>query len=167
MKVAQLCPTFCDPMDYRPPGSSVHGLLQARILEWGIMPFSRDLPFPGIKPKSPALQADSVPFELLGNSPLIKVNVTWWKKQWASNHGREARDLDGLFHLFKPCFSYFFSAAIVPICPHRVVRIKRDNRGKSCTKPWKHKDKGLLLSWMSSFCNLQICNLRTVLLKYQ
>ena len=31
--VAQLCLTFCDPMDYSPPGSSVHGLSQARILE--------------------------------------------------------------------------------------------------------------------------------------
>ena len=34
MLVAQLHPTLCDPMDYSPPGSSVHGILQARILEW-------------------------------------------------------------------------------------------------------------------------------------
>ena len=34
MLVTQLCLTFCDPMDYSPPGSSVHGILQARILEW-------------------------------------------------------------------------------------------------------------------------------------
>ena len=39
--VAQSCPTLCDPMDYSPPGSSVHGILQARILEWVAMPFSR------------------------------------------------------------------------------------------------------------------------------
>ena len=32
--VAQLCPTLCDPMDCSPPGSSVHGIFQARILEW-------------------------------------------------------------------------------------------------------------------------------------
>ena len=32
--VAQSCPTLCDPVDYRPPGSSVHGISQARILEW-------------------------------------------------------------------------------------------------------------------------------------
>ena len=38
-KVAQSCPTLCDPMDHSPPGSSVHGILQARIL-----PFSGDLP---------------------------------------------------------------------------------------------------------------------------
>ena len=37
--VAQLCPTLCDPMDYTQPGSSVHGILQARILEWVAMPW--------------------------------------------------------------------------------------------------------------------------------
>ena len=37
----QSCPTLCDPMDCSPPDSSVHGLLQARILEWVVMPSSR------------------------------------------------------------------------------------------------------------------------------
>ena len=39
--VAQSCPTLCDPMDWSPPGSSVHGILQARILEWVVIPSSR------------------------------------------------------------------------------------------------------------------------------
>ena len=39
--VAQSCPTLCDPMDCSPPGSSVHGILQARILEWVAISFSR------------------------------------------------------------------------------------------------------------------------------
>ena len=39
--VAQLCPSVCDPMDCSPPGSSVHGTLQAAILEWVAIPFSR------------------------------------------------------------------------------------------------------------------------------
>ena len=39
--VAQSCPTLCDPMDGSPPGSSVHGILQAKILEWVAIPFSR------------------------------------------------------------------------------------------------------------------------------
>ena len=39
--VTQSCPTLFDPMDYNPPGSSVHGILQARILEWVDIPFSR------------------------------------------------------------------------------------------------------------------------------
>ena len=40
-KVLQLCPTLCNPMDCSQPGSSVHGILQARILEWVAMPSSR------------------------------------------------------------------------------------------------------------------------------
>ena len=39
--VAKLCLTLCDPMDCSPPGSSVHGISQARILEWVVVPFSR------------------------------------------------------------------------------------------------------------------------------
>ena len=39
--VAQSSPTLCNPMDYSPPGSSVHGILQTRILEWVAVPFSR------------------------------------------------------------------------------------------------------------------------------
>ena len=58
VKVAQSCPTLCDPMDY-----TVHGILQARILEWVAIPFSRDLLNPGIKPRSPTLQVDSLPAE--------------------------------------------------------------------------------------------------------
>ena len=56
VKVAQSCPTICDPMDCRPPGSSAHGILQASILEWVAISFSRDLPHPGIEPGSLALQ---------------------------------------------------------------------------------------------------------------
>ena len=41
VKVAQLCPTLCDPIDCSLPGSSVHGILQARILEWVAISFSR------------------------------------------------------------------------------------------------------------------------------
>ena len=40
-EVCQSCPTLCDPMDCSPPGSSVHGILQARILEWVAISFSR------------------------------------------------------------------------------------------------------------------------------
>ena len=50
--VAQSCPVLCDPMDYSPPGSSVHRILQARILEWVAFPPPGDLPDPGIKLKS-------------------------------------------------------------------------------------------------------------------
>ena len=58
VKVAQSCPTLCDPVDY-----TVHGILQVRILEGADFSFSGDLPNPGIEPRSPALQADSLPAE--------------------------------------------------------------------------------------------------------
>ena len=40
-KPLQSCPTLCDPMDYTPPGSSVHGIFQARILKWTLIPSSK------------------------------------------------------------------------------------------------------------------------------
>ena len=50
--LTQSCPTLCDPMDCIPPGSSVRGISQARILEWVAISSSRDLPNPGIEPAS-------------------------------------------------------------------------------------------------------------------
>ena len=50
-------------MDYSPPCSSFHGILQARILEWVAIPLPGDLPVPGIEARSPALQAYSLPSE--------------------------------------------------------------------------------------------------------
>uniref|UniRef100_A0AC11AT71 Uncharacterized protein n=1 Tax=Ovis aries TaxID=9940 RepID=A0AC11AT71_SHEEP len=54
----------CDPMDCSLPASSVHAILQARMLKGVAISFSRDLPYPAIEPGSPALQADSLPNEL-------------------------------------------------------------------------------------------------------
>ena len=44
--------TLCDSLDHSPPGSSIHGILQARIVEWVACPPPGDLPDPGIKPAS-------------------------------------------------------------------------------------------------------------------
>ena len=44
-EVAQWCPTLSDPMDCSPPGSSVHGIFQARVLEWGAIAFSDNISF--------------------------------------------------------------------------------------------------------------------------
>ena len=59
------------------PGSSVHGILQASILVWITFPFSRDLPDPVIEPRSPVLQADSLPSE-------PPINIGWYKS-WKSS----------------------------------------------------------------------------------
>ena len=60
VKVTQSCPTLCSPVDCSLPRSSVYGILQARILKWLPFPSSGDLPNLGIKPRFPALQADSL-----------------------------------------------------------------------------------------------------------
>ena len=71
--VTQLCMTLCNPMDCSPPGSSVHGIFQARILEWVSMPSSRESSHPGIKPRSPTLQANSWLSEPLGKPKNTRV----------------------------------------------------------------------------------------------
>ena len=60
MLVTQSCPTPCDPMDWDLPGSSVHGILQPRILEWVAISFSRRSSRPWDWTHASALQADSL-----------------------------------------------------------------------------------------------------------
>ena len=74
-KSLQSCPALCDPMHCSPPGSFVHGVLQARMLEWVPCLPPGDLPNPGIKPRSPALKADSLPLEPPGESYLLYIHV--------------------------------------------------------------------------------------------
>ena len=68
MKVAQSCPTLCDPMDY-----TVHGILQARILEWVAFPFSRGSSQPRDRTQSPVLQVDSLAAEPQGKPIDVRV----------------------------------------------------------------------------------------------
>ena len=68
-KSHQLCPTLCNPMDCSPPGSSEHGILKEGILEWVAISFSRRYFWlRKIEPRSPTLQADSLPSEVQGSS---------------------------------------------------------------------------------------------------
>ena len=67
VSVAQSCLTLCAPMEGSLPDSSVHGISQARIVEWVAISSPGDLPDPGIKSGSPALQADSLPSEPPGS----------------------------------------------------------------------------------------------------
>ena len=64
-EAARLCPTLCEPWTVA-PGSSVHGTLQARILEWVAISFSRGSSQPGMEPRSPALWADALLSETPG-----------------------------------------------------------------------------------------------------
>ena len=67
VSVAHLCLTLCDAMDCSSLGSSVHGNLQAKILQSSAIPFSRVSFPPRIKPGSPALQVDSLPSTVLAS----------------------------------------------------------------------------------------------------
>ena len=72
VNVAQSCPTLCDPMDYEVPE-----ILQARTLEWvALSLFQGIIPNSGMEPRSPALQADSLPAESPGK-PVEYYSVKW------------------------------------------------------------------------------------------
>ena len=64
--VTQSCPSLCDPMDWGPPGSSIHGIFQARILGWVAISFFRGSSQP--RARTWTLQADSLPSEPLGKT---------------------------------------------------------------------------------------------------
>ena len=78
-KSLQSCPTLCDPMDFSPPGSSVHGIFLAREY-WSGLPFPspEDLSNPRIEPSSPVSPAlpISYPLSQLG-SPYIHIDVVY------------------------------------------------------------------------------------------
>ena len=65
--VAKSCPTFCDPMDCSPPGSSLHGISQARLLEWVAISFCRGSSRPRDQPMSSALAGGYLPLSHLGS----------------------------------------------------------------------------------------------------
>ena len=80
------------PHDY-----TVHGILQARILEWIAFPFSRGLPYPGFEPRSPTLQADSLPAKPQGkpkNTGVDSLSLLQWifptqELNWGLQHFRQ------------------------------------------------------------------------------
>ena len=81
--VAQSCPTLCNSLDHSPPGSSVHGILQARTLECSSIPSAGDLSNPGTELWSPTLQVDSLPLVPPGDSDVSDRDVLWgWGVEW-------------------------------------------------------------------------------------
>ena len=88
--VLQSCLTLCNPMDHSPSGCSVHGILQARILEWVAIPFSRDLPNswnPGLS------HAISLPSEPIGHRKKIIIHgpgFAFCVKSWRVRMGESS-----------------------------------------------------------------------------
>ena len=81
-KSLRFCLIFRNPMDCSPPGSSVHGILQTRILEWVPCLPPGELNNPGIEPGSCTLHAGSLPYDPPGK-PQILVNV--WHRTYLPN----------------------------------------------------------------------------------
>ena len=77
---ARSCPTLCDPMNCSQLSSSVHESSQARILSGLPFPSPGDLLDPGVKPGSPALQANSLPTEPPGKPKYSIFKVNWLTK---------------------------------------------------------------------------------------
>ena len=81
--VTQSCPTLCNHMDCNPPGSFVHGTLQARILEWEPFPSPGYLPNPGIEPGFSALLLEtSLVTQMVKRLPTMR-------ETWVQSLGRE------------------------------------------------------------------------------
>ena len=113
VKVTQSCLTLWDPMDY-----TVHGILQARVLEWVAFPSPGDLPNPGIKPRSTALRANSLPAEPQGKPSLTlgryyPAVARDYHRKPASKSGYKAkrwRETSFWWHYLKPALLWEFSA---------------------------------------------------------
>ena len=90
MLVTQLCLTLCDPMDYSPPGSSVHEILQARILKWIAIPFSRVSSWPRDWTGSTTLQVDYLSSKPPGMEKATAPHSSTlaWKIPWMEEPGR-------------------------------------------------------------------------------
>ena len=113
----QSCLTLCSPKNCSPPGSSVQGILQARILEWVAFLPPGDLPDPGIKPAfplAPAFQADSLLPSHWGNPKLIYLFLKKKSllKRNRKNHRRVSRTM-GL--PMKVCDQDFPGGSVVKI----------------------------------------------------
>ena len=82
--VAQLCPVLWDLMDCGQPGSSVHGISQARILEWVAISSSRESSNPGIESMSPAVPA--LAGGCFNTEPVGNLNIKFKSPQWVRHH---------------------------------------------------------------------------------
>ena len=111
VKVTQSCLTLGDPMDY-----TVHGILQARILEWVAFPFSRG----SSQPRSPTLQADSLPSKPPGNPQNAAMEMLK-SMFWCTSPGQQPKGAFPSFRLFllplnlcaKKCWAAWLANCIV------------------------------------------------------
>ena len=92
-EVAQLCPTLSDPMDYSQPGSSIHGIFQARVLEWGAIAFSD-----------------------LNTSGIYKFESSVWGKAWYENYNYMNNNQNNISHKFIDYIADAIQRNLMPTC---------------------------------------------------
>ena len=111
-KSLKSCPTLFDPMDCSPQGSSIHGILQARTLEWVAISFFSGPPQPMYQTHRPLhWQADSLSLAAPGNLPFLW-RIFWWFFCFSFQHFKYVTPLAFCFHSFLsriwcnsyPCF---------------------------------------------------------------
>ena len=142
--VTQSC--LCGPTDCNPPGSSVHGILQARIPEWVAIPLFRgDLPDPGIKPRSPALQI----LYHLSHQGSPKYNGTSSLKKIKNRTSNFSPQIWSSIHLLQlqkirdhPCYSSFSHSTFNPCSIPSHFTSKRDLKLLIKKKNMQDKIKG-------------------------
>ena len=108
--VAKSCYLFCNPTDCSPPGSPTHGISLAKILEWLLFPFPKDLPVPEMEPASPAWHVDSLPpgKPMVSTVVYAKKNLTYYIVKVRKSNTKTLRDgntevnLGGMNHAFNP-----------------------------------------------------------------
>ena len=110
-------------MGCSPPGSSVREIFQARILEWVAISFSGDLPNPGIKPKSPALQADALTSEPSGKQDLLeltpKKDVLFIIGDWTAKVG--SQETPGVTGKFVLGVQNEAGQGLIEFCPQKTL----------------------------------------------
>ena len=123
--VIKLHPTLWDLKDCNLPGSSVHGVSQARILEWIVFLFPEDLPNPGVKTASPTWQANSLPLIHLGSpnfDTVIYINKHYDLKQilhsWGKSSIQYFKTQFGLLILHLWSFAYISVGVIYKFSLH-------------------------------------------------
>ena len=83
--VSKPCPALCYPMDWSLPGSSIHGISQARILEWVAISSSRELPNPRMEYTSPALALDFLPLSHTGSPSECMHRCSYLSVDWVES----------------------------------------------------------------------------------
>ena len=161
---------FCDPMDYSPSGSSVHGISQARILEWVAMPFSRRSSLPRIEPMSPTLAGGFFTTEPPEILYFLFVNFSWvtcstaqwnhavmvWVALWGCPRGKALKPLatsqwgsDAWKHTGSPCW-ILRGAGWQPDCI-LAQDLTQNHPARLCLGSWLW-DPDSLKWWCSLWC---------------